>query len=165
MNTLVIVDDLLSASLRVIAAMNREQVDYAVIGGVAMNIHGLVRATEDLDVFVRPEASNIERLRAALRSVWEDPDIEEITADDLCGDYPAVRYGPPEGSLYLDILTRLGELACFDDLEIVDVDVEGVMVRVASPRTLRWLKKDTVRAVDHADAEALRRAFGLEEEG
>jgi hypothetical protein len=164
-NTLVIVDDLLSASLRVIAAMNREQVDYAVIGGVAMNIHGLVRATEDLDVFVRPEASNIERLRAALRSVWEDPDIEEITADDLCGDYPAVRYGPPEGSLYLDILTRLGELACFDDLEIVDVDVEGVMVRVASPRTLRWLKKDTVRAVDHADAEALRRAFGLEEEG
>ena len=162
--TLVIMDDLLSASLRVIAALNREQVDYVVIGGVAMNLHGLVRATEDLDLFVRPEASNIERLRAALRSVWEDPDIEEITADDLCGDFPAVRYGPPTGSLYLDILTRLGDLARFEDLEVCVVDIEGVAIRVASPRTLRWLKKDTVRAVDHADAEALRRVFGLDDE-
>ena len=157
-------DDLLTASLRVIAALNRERVDYAVVGGMAMNLHGLVRATEDLDLFVRAEAGNIERLRKALRTVWDDPDIDQIRADDLCGDYPAVRYGPPEGALYLDILARLGDLARYEDLEVMVIEIQGIEVRVASPATLRWLKKDTVRAVDRADAEALRRVFDLDEE-
>jgi hypothetical protein len=29
----------------------------------------------------------VERLRVALTSLWTDPSIEEITAEDLCGDY------------------------------------------------------------------------------
>lgn len=83
----------------VIASLNDHQVDYVVVGGVAMNLHGLIRATEDLDVFVRPNTENIERLRQARRAVWADPDIDQITAEDLCGEYPVVRYGPqPEHS-------------------------------------------------------------------
>ena len=34
--------------------------------GMALNIHGLVRATEDVDLFVRPDRENIERLRTAV---------------------------------------------------------------------------------------------------
>ncbi|MDI7267584.1 MAG: nucleotidyl transferase AbiEii/AbiGii toxin family protein [Myxococcota bacterium] len=147
-----------------IASLGREGVDYAVIGGVALNIHGLVRATEDLDVFIRPAPENIERLRRALRAVWDDPEIDRITAADLCGDYPAVRYGPPEGSLYIDILTRIGERARFEDLEVEEHEVEGVRVHVASPRTLYRLKKDTARPIDKADAAALRDAFDLDDE-
>src|SRR5688572_6300196 len=97
--------------------MNAEGVDYVVVGGVAMNLHGVVRATEDLDVFIRPDAANVEKLRRALKAVWTDPSIDEITAEDLCGEYPAVRYGPPEGDFYLDILTRLGEATSYADLE------------------------------------------------
>lgn len=42
-----------------------------------------------------PDERNIERLRNALSSVFDDPDILQITAGDLGGDYPAVQYGPP----------------------------------------------------------------------
>jgi len=34
-------------------ALDEQRVDY-VFGGMALNIHGLVRATEDVDLFVRP---------------------------------------------------------------------------------------------------------------
>jgi len=156
-------DDLLDKTLEVIARLNDEGVDYVVIGGVAINLHGLVRATEDLDVFVRPEAGNIASLRRALKRVWNDPEIDKITAEDLCGDYPAIRYGPPDDALPLDILTRLGERVCFDDLEHEVIEVEGVGVRVATPETLIWMKADTVRPRDHADAAALRAAFGRAE--
>jgi hypothetical protein len=156
--------DALDDALRVISSLNRAGVDYVVVGGVAMNLHGLVRATEDLDLFVRPDAENIERLRGALRAVWSDPSIAEITAEDLCGDYPAVRYGPPAGTLYLDILARVGEATRFADLEVQEMEVEGVRVRVATPRTLYRMKKDTVRPIDHADAAALCAAFGLSDE-
>ena len=156
--------DAIDDALRVIASLNEAGVDYVVVGGVALNLHGLVRATEDLDVFVRPEPENIARLRSALKAVWSDPDIDQITAEDLCGDYPAVRYGPPEGRLYLDILTRLGEATSFLDLEVEVKDAAGVPVRVATPRTLYRMKKDTVRPIDHSDARALRAAFNLEDE-
>ena len=162
--TVSIMVDLLDQSLRIIASLNEAAVDYAVVGGVAMNLHGFIRATEALDLFVRAEADNVERLKAALRAVWDDPSIDEITAIDLCGDYPAVRYGPPSGELYLDILTRLGDFARFDDLEVETVEIAGVQIRVASPKTLIRMKRGTVRAIDRADAEVLRQAFDLAEE-
>ncbi len=155
--------DALDDALRVIAHLNAAKVDYVVVGGVAMNLHGIVRATEDLDLFVRPDPENIERLRRGLREVWDDPDIDDITAEDLCGEYPAVRYGPPEGVLYLDILTRLGEATRFTDLEIEEIEVAGIPVRVATPTTLYRMKRDTVRPIDRADAAALRSLFDLED--
>ncbi|MFW6197617.1 MAG: nucleotidyl transferase AbiEii/AbiGii toxin family protein [Myxococcota bacterium] len=158
--------DALDEVLRVIENLNRARVDYVVVGGVALNLHGLVRATEDLDIFIRPDEENIERLRTALGAVWEDPDIDQITAEDLCGDYPAVRYGPPDGSIYLDIMTRLGETTRYADLIVDEKDAHGVRVRVASPRSLYQMKKDTVRPIDRSDALALSAAFDLgREEG
>lgn len=156
--------DVLDDALRVIGSLNAAGVDYVIVGGVAVNFHGLVRATEDLDIFVRPDPDNIERLRTALKTVWPDPEIDQISTEDLCGDYPVVRYGPPEGTLYLDILTRLGEATRFSDLEFEEKDVGGVKVRVATPMTLFRMKRDTVRAVDRADAIALRDAFHLLDE-
>jgi hypothetical protein len=155
--------DALEDALRVLSSLNHARVEYVVVGGVAMNLHGFVRATEDLDIFIRPEPENVERLRTALKAVWLDPSIDEITAEDLCGDYPAVRYGPPEGTLYLDIITRLGEATRFKDLEAEVIEVAGVRVHVATPRTLYRMKKGTVRPIDHADAAALRAAFDLKE--
>jgi hypothetical protein len=155
--------DPVDEALRVIEQLNFAGVDYVVVGGVALNVHGLVRATEDLDVFIRPDPENVARLRQALRAVWDDPEIDRITAEDLCGDYPAVRYGPPDGSLYLDIITRLGKATAFADLKAEQKQVGGVLVRVATPRTLYLMKRDTVRPLDHADAAALRAAFALDE--
>jgi len=157
-------EDLLDRTLEVITRLNDEGVDYVIVGGVALNLHGLVRATEDLDVFIRPEENNIAALRRALKRVWDDPEIDKITAEDLCGDYPVIRYGPPDGSLPIDILARLGERARFEDLEYELVEVEEVKIRVVTPRSLLWLKADTVRPRDKADAEALRAIFEIEPE-
>src|SRR6476660_2232778 len=108
----------LDEALKVLASLEKEEVDYVLVGGVAMNLHGLVRATEDLDLFIRPSAENFERLRRAMRSVYQDdPSIDEISTEDLLGDYPSVRYYPPTGEMFLDILTRLGEFATFESLE------------------------------------------------
>lgn len=121
------------------AALEAREVKCAVFGAVAMNLHGLVRATEDLDIFVAPNHANIERLKTALRDVFADPSINEITAADLLGDYPSVRYAPPGHEFYLDILTRLGDAFQFADLE-------------------------TVRLKDRADAEVLRPTFHLKDD-
>lgn len=149
--------------MRVLASFEEVGLDYVVIGGVALNLHGLVRATEDLDFFIRPTEENVEKLRKALRAVYNDPGIDEISTEDLLGDYPAVRYYPPEGELFLDILTRLGEFASFDDIEAQEIEKDGLRIRVASPRILYWMKKDTVREIDHVDAERLRERFRLDD--
>jgi len=149
----------------VLAALEREEVQYVVFGAVAINLLGLPRATEAVDIFVAPEAENIERPRAALRSVFpEDSSIEEITAADLLGDYPAVQYVPPEGTFYIDIVTRLGEAFRYEDITSQRLDFDGLAVNVATPEVLYRMKKDTVRPKDWGDAEALRRRFKLEEE-
>jgi len=157
--------DRLDECLRVIQALNKEGVEYVLIGGVAISLHGLIRATEDIDIFIRPDSQNVERLRAALRHLWNDPSIDEITAEDLCGDYPSVRYGPPTGDLYLDILTRLGDAVQYDNIKVVVRDVDGIPVRIASPETLYRMKRSTARPQDHADAAALAREFNLDTEG
>jgi hypothetical protein len=143
--------------LRVLRAFEESGLEYVFIGATAMGFHGLVRATEDLDLFIRATAENVERLRAALRASYaDDPNIEEITAADLLGDYPAVRYYPPSGDLYFDILTRLGEVASFETVDAETKEIDGARVSVATPLALCRLKKDTVRPKDHQDAAALR---------
>ena len=64
--------------LALFRAMNEEGVDYAVFGALALSAHGIVRATVDADVFVRPTADNVEALKRALRRVWNDPEIDEM---------------------------------------------------------------------------------------
>jgi hypothetical protein len=146
----------------VLRALERHAVRYVIFGAVALNFHGLVRATEDIDIFVAAEALNIERLKRALHDVFDDPTIDEITSHDLLGEYPAVQYVPPDGVFHIDILTRLGELYSFDTLESQQVPFAGLMVPVITPRMLYRMKKDTVRLKDQADAEMLRRRFGPE---
>ncbi len=104
-----------------------------------MGVHGLARFTEDLDLFLAPSASNIECFKRALRSVVDDPAIDEMTADDL-----------------------LGEAYAFADLAVDRVPFAELTVSVVSPRTLYEMKKDTIRLQDKADAQLLKQRFGLD---
>jgi hypothetical protein len=149
--------------LMLLRALEARDVEYVLVGGVAMGVHGLVRATEDIDFFVRPTAGNVQKLRSALHAVWDDPSIEQITLEDLTGDYPTIRYGPPGESFVIDLLARLGTAFSFEDIEAMPVDVGGVIARVATPRTLYRMKQGTIRPIDQADAAALRERFELEE--
>jgi len=148
--------------IAVLRALAREGVRYKVVGAVALNLVGLARATQDLDIFVAADEENVGRLRAALGSVFDDPEIDGISASDLAGDYPAVQYVPPSGAFHIDILSRLGEAFRFEDIEVEDRFLEGIRVPVATPHMLFRMKKDTVRPQDRADAERLRRHFNFE---
>lgn len=149
--------------IRILNALERGGVRYAVFGAMAMAAHGLDRATRDLDLFVAADDENIERLRGALDSVFNDPELENITAADLRGDYPVIQYGPPDANFTIDIVSRLGNAFAFESLEIVEVDAGGTTFHVVSPATLYRMKRDTTRPRDHDDAARLRRAFDLEE--
>ena len=149
---------------KVLASFEREGVEYVIFGGAALNLHGIARFTEDLDIFIRPTAENIERLRRALRAVYDDPEIDSISEADLLGEYPAVQYVPPEGTFHIDILTRLGEVFRFEDLEAVRLPLDELRVQVATPETLYRMKRNTVRLKDRADAELLRERFKLQDE-
>jgi hypothetical protein len=138
--------------MRVLRAFESAGLEYVLIGAAAMGFHGLVRATEGLDIFIRATPENIEKLRSALRAVYEDDStINEISSADLLGEYPTVRYVPPTGDLYFDVMTRLGEVANFETIDAI-------------PAALYRMKKGTVRPLDHVDAAALRKRFGLKDE-
>jgi len=151
--------------VRVLRAFEAAHLEYVLIGATAMGFHGVVRATEDIDLIIRATPDNVERLRQALRSAYDDdPDVEEIRTEDLLGDYPAIRYYPPTGDLYFDVLTRLGEAAKFETVEAEIKEIEGVHARVATPAALYRLKKGTMRPLDHQDAAALRQRFNLKDD-
>ena len=145
-------------------ALDEQRVDYYVFGGMALNIHGLVRSTEDVDLFVRPDRQNIERLRTAVQQVFpDDATVNEISSDDLMGPYPAVRYNSLDGTMSVDIVTHLGEAFCFDDLEGESREFHGIRVRVVTPSMLYRMKKATVRMKDRYDAAWLKQEFDLKD--
>jgi hypothetical protein len=154
----------LDEAKRILSVFADEQVDYVLIGSMAMAAQGLVRATRDMDFFVSSSPENVKRLRSALKILFDDdPSIDQITAEDLSGDYPAIQYVPPNGRYSLDILSRLGNAIAFEDIESNDIVVDGIPIKVASPRALYSMKRFTARAQDRLDAEMLRERFGLEE--
>ena len=60
--------------LRVLRAFDDERLEYVLIGATAMGFHGLVRATEDVDIFIRATVENVERLKRAFRAAYaNDP--------------------------------------------------------------------------------------------
>jgi hypothetical protein len=136
--------------MQVLEAFWKQEVDYILIGGVAVIFYGLQRLTRDIDIFIKMDIKNIEQLRKALYMVYEDSSIEEITFNEL-NNYPVIRYGTPNG-FYIDIISRLGEVATYEELKYEVIDCQGIKIRVATPETLYKLKKDTVRHKDRGDA-------------
>jgi hypothetical protein len=102
---------------QVLRVLEEHNILYKIVGGVALNIHGIPRATQDLDIFVKPDHENIRKMVAALKAVFKDDELDQITSEDLAGRYPAIQYVPPDGAFYIDILARLGEAFRYEDIE------------------------------------------------
>jgi len=111
--------------LAVLASLHEQGVEYVLIGAAALNVHNIVRATDDAAIFLRPTVVNVARLRDALRAGFDDPEIEKITADDLLGEYPAVQYVSPTAEFQLDVVTRLGEAFGYNGIRFEVIDVQG----------------------------------------
>lgn len=104
-------------------------------------------------------------MKRALTSLFEDPNIDEISPAELVGDYPALQYVPPHGRYSLDFLTRLDDAFTWADLDAGSEEVQlgNLIIRVAGPKMLYRMKKDTVRPQDRADAARIREAFDLDD--
>jgi hypothetical protein len=125
---------------------------------VAVILHGLERLTRDIDIFIKPDPENIDNLKRALHSIFDDQSINEITAEEL-QKYAVIRYGTPDG-FYIDIMTKLGEAFSFQDLEYEIIEYKGIKIRLATPGILYKMKKDTVRFQDKIDALFLQEIIG-----
>jgi hypothetical protein len=144
-------------------------VDYIVIGGVAVGFHGYVRATKDLDVVPAPSRQNLERLAGLLRSLNAELDG---AADFDAGELPdpldpqTLAQG---GNWVLqtrlgrfDLMQWQGERELWEMLSpaAVEVDLDGVSVKVAGYEDLVALKEQAGRPGDLEDLERLRQARG-----
>ncbi|MCC6550936.1 MAG: nucleotidyltransferase [Ignavibacteriaceae bacterium] len=136
--------------LEVLKALEDKQVDYVLVGGYAVILHGSQRTTTDLDIFIRTTDENLHRFREALKSVFNEQSIEEITVSEL-KEYSVLRFISQE-EITIDIISNLGEMFSIDDLVFEDILVDGNMIRVASLETLYKLKQNTYRPIDQEDS-------------
>jgi hypothetical protein len=75
-----------------------------------------------------------------------------------------IRYGPPDSELVIDLMARLGDAFRYADIEWQTVRIDDLDVRVATPRMLVAMKRDTTRPQDRVDADRIATTFGLSEE-
>lgn len=64
--------------------LNTSNVQYMIIGGVAVNVHGFTRATGDLDIWYNPTNENFVNLIQAINEFgFETSEIENAISDPL----------------------------------------------------------------------------------
>ena len=138
--------------ISLLAAFAAAKVEYAVVGGVAVNAHGYVRATNDLDIFIRPTEDNARAAFNALLALGVP--LEGLTPADLLNDEENLRFGPEED--HIDILPSIGEMP-FDQVwrNRVETTVAGLHVTFISKPDLIENKLQIGRLRDLADAEEL----------
>jgi hypothetical protein len=88
------------------------EVRFLVVGAHAMAVHGVPRATGDLDVWVSPEPSNAERVWAAVQRFGAPVGALGVSVEDFRTPGMVVRIGQPPRRI--DLLTDVSGLE-FDE--------------------------------------------------
>lgn len=135
-----------------LACFNARQVDYVVIGALAMPVHGYFRASRDIDLFIRPTTGNVQRTLAALADAGYD--VGDLAPETLLTKkvlfrqyglrtdiHPSVRGADYEGVRARSVATEIG----------------GVPALAASLDDLIAMKEAAGRPKDLEDLKALRR--------
>ena len=132
--------------------LNSNSVEYLLIGGYAVGVHGHIRATNDIDIWVKVSSDNAVCIDWALRQFgFAFPDLTPelfLTLDSV------VRMGLPP--IRIEILTSISGVefnACYAEKE--QIEIEDLIVPVISLAHLRQNKTASARAKDLADLESL----------
>jgi predicted nucleotidyltransferase len=147
------------------------RVDFVVVGGIAVMVHGYIRNTKDLDIVVRPETLNLSRLSEALAELEAEP--RGVAAINLTDPHqlrpaPLVPIMTNAGPLDVVNIEHLaGAPASYDALReaALTVKLGGLEVAVAALRDLIRMKRAAGREHDLADIEALTRRPGDRADG
>ena len=135
-----------------LALFNTTGVEFLVVGGHAVAFHGRPRLTDDLDLFVRPELKNGERIVQALQKFGFGS--LDITPADFVADDRVVQLGRAPNRI--DLLTKLYGVEFADAWERrVAARLDDAAVWIISREDLIRNKRETGRTQDLADAEFL----------
>ena len=138
-----------------LSEFNARGVEYLVVGAHALAAHGRVRATGDLDVWVRPEAANARRVLESLVNFGAP--LHDLTVEDL--SRPGTIFQIGVAPLRIDILTGIDAVE-FDEAwrSRFPARFAGEAVSVLSVQHLIRNKRAVGRAQDIADVEWLEEA-------
>lgn len=141
--------------VEMLSALGAARVEFLVVGAHALAAHGVPRATGDLDIWVRPDASNAARVLEALR-VFGAP-LFDLTLDDLAGDDTVFQIGLPPSRI--DILTGISGVTFAEAWPgRVEIDIGGLKVPVIGREDFVRNKRSTGRPRDLADIAMLDEA-------
>jgi hypothetical protein len=146
--------------LRALRTLDRRDVRFVVIGGLAARLHGSPSVTNDTDICYERSAENLDRLASALRQLGATlrgaPENVPFRLDSATlaeGDH--FTFTTKAGNL--DCLGTPAGVGGFDDLAAgaVTFDLEGLRVLVASIEDLIRMKRAAGRPKDLIEAEIL----------
>jgi predicted nucleotidyltransferase len=140
--------------------LTEADIRFVLVGGLAVNAWGYLRATRDVDIVPDPSTENIEKLDALLRELGGKVDVGGRLLDSA-----AIAAFLKTGDRTL-VVTDLGQVGVLQglpqvptfavlDAEASDVDMDGLAVRVCSLDHLLEMKRASERARDRDDLEAL----------
>ena len=140
-------------------------VEFVVVGGVAVQAHGYIRGTRDLDIVPRPSLLNLSRLGEALAELeakaWKAVLPVDVTDPQLIKRMPLVPLITRSGRLdLLNVAHIAGAPASYEELRdrALVVDLDGVDVAIAGLDDLVRMKKAAGRPHDLTDIASLTRA-------
>ena len=135
--------------LEILSAFSEERVEFLVVGAYALAVHGLPRATGDIDLWVRPTRDNARRVRAALARFGAP--IGNLSEQDLVTRGTVFQIGVAPRRI--DVLTLIDGVE-FDEAWAAQTmtRVGGIDIPVIGRAELIRNKKATGRAKDLADA-------------
>jgi hypothetical protein len=134
---------------------NVQRVEYLLVGAHALAVHGHVRATKDMDVWVRPESENARRVLQALTSFGAP--LQGLTEEDLTRPGVVFQIGVPP--VRIDIMTAIEGVEFAEAWpDRFQATLADEAVPVLSREHLIANKKATGRLQDLADVERLESA-------
>jgi hypothetical protein len=143
----------------ILRALAEHGVDYVIIGGLAVQTHGHVRTTVDIDVLPRPDPSNMARLADTLNAL--DARILNPGSEDLKIDAKML----PRETLWqfttrhggIDVVHDAPGAPPFDDLRkrALQIRLGDLRLSVASRDDLISMKRASARPIDLEDIAAL----------
>ncbi|HEY5344400.1 MAG TPA: DUF6036 family nucleotidyltransferase [Solirubrobacteraceae bacterium] len=144
---------------RILDALAEHAVDYVIVGGLAVQTHGHVRTTVDIDVFPRPDPSNLARLADALNALDAqvlNPGSEGMKIDATM--LPRARlwqFATRHGAV--DVLHDAPGAPPYDELrgQALEIRLGDLKLAVAGRDDLIGMKRASGRPVDLEDIAAL----------
>jgi hypothetical protein len=134
--------------VEMLCALSEAEAEFMIVGAHALAAHGVPRATGDLDIWVRPDAENAERVLRALKKFGAP--LLDLTQNDLIRPGTVFQIGMVPSRI--DILTAITGVSWEQAWpRRLAVRIEGMEVPVLGREDLVANKRATGRARDKAD--------------